>query len=67
VIDHKSESIRVGRTFVFSKRLLLTGPAILAETGCMSSPKEDILLAASGHQQQLTEGMYEGIARYCGR
>ena len=30
-------------------------------------PKEDVLLGTPSYQQKLVEGMYEGIARYCGR
>ena len=42
-------------------------PAILVEMGYMSNKKEDVLLATPSYQAKLVEGMYEGIARYCGR
>ena len=44
-----------------------TVPAILVEMGYMSNPKEDVLLGTPSYQQKLVEGMYEGIASYCGR
>ena len=42
-------------------------PSILVEMGYMSNPKEDVLLGTPSYQAKLVEGMYEGIARYCGR
>lgn len=41
-----------------------TMPAILAEIGFVSNPKEEALMKKSEHRQRLAEALYRGVARY---
>lgn len=41
-----------------------TMPAILAEIGFVSNPKEEALLKKPEHRQRLAEALYRGVARY---
>ncbi|MGL4615539.1 MAG: N-acetylmuramoyl-L-alanine amidase [Shewanella sp.] len=39
-------------------------PSILVETGFISNPKEERLLASSSHQENIAAAIYKGVSRY---
>jgi len=41
-----------------------TVPAVLVQTGCQSNPVEDRLLASAHYQDEMAQGMAEGILAY---